>query len=94
MKVDKVIKNTQPAELEVAEITLLSEEEYEAAKENIPAVNTWWWLRSPYASHSKRAGAVAYDGWVRNNNVLLTTERDPLYESGIWNQQNWKLVIR
>ena len=64
MKVDKVIKNTQPAELEVAEITLLSEEEYEAAKENIPAVNTWWWLRSPYAHDSEQAGDVDDDGWV------------------------------
>ena len=66
MKAKKIIKTTETIELEIAEITLLSKEEYEAAKEYIPAVNAWWWLRSPIANLSMSAGIVDYDGWVFN----------------------------
>ncbi|MBR6252749.1 MAG: hypothetical protein IKR04_02805 [Clostridia bacterium] len=45
MKAKKIIK--QEIDLDIAKITLLSEEEYEAAKNIIPVRDDRWWLRSP-----------------------------------------------
>ena len=45
------------------EITLLTEEEYEAHREQIPPVNHWWWLRSP-GFYSNRAAGVNDGGSV------------------------------
>ena len=47
MKAKKIIVSTAEIELEIAEVTLLSAEEYKLYKERIPAVHCWWWLRSP-----------------------------------------------
>ena len=38
------------------EITLLTKEEYEAYKEQIPLIYDWWWLRSPGGSSNYAAG--------------------------------------
>ena len=45
------------------EIFLLSKEEYEKHKKNIPVVNNWWWLRSPGYS-SRSTAYVDLDGSV------------------------------
>ena len=47
MKVHKQIVSTKDIDIQICDITLLSAEEYMVAKENIPPVNEWWWLRSP-----------------------------------------------
>ncbi len=49
------------------EITLLSAEEYEKYKDNVPPINCSWWLRSPginsnRASHVDSGGSVDDDG--------------------------------
>ena len=46
MKVDKYV--TKEIEVDVQEITLLSMEEYEAARAHIQPISNWWWLRSGY----------------------------------------------
>ena len=53
---------------EVKEVTLLSIAEYEAAKEYIPMINCWWWLRSPgsssyFAAYVSTVGGVGADGY-------------------------------
>ena len=58
MKVEKIIKNTKEIDLQIEEITLLSKEEYLAAKDIIPARHDWWWLRSPYRYDTNYAGVV------------------------------------
>ena len=45
------------------EIFLLSVDEYKQYKENIPRMNSWWWLRSP-GSFGIDAAIVDYDGSV------------------------------
>lgn len=49
MKAEKIIiiQTTVNVDLDIKEITLLSIEEYRATQEYIPAINKWWWLRSP-----------------------------------------------
>lgn len=42
----KKIRTTY-ADVKVKGITLLSAQEYEKAKDYIPLLNDWWWLRSP-----------------------------------------------
>ncbi len=49
--------------LKVTGITLLSIKEYETAKEYVPLVNGWWWLRSP-GDISGRAAYVEHYGRV------------------------------
>ena len=49
--------------LEVEEITLLSIEEYEKHKKEIPAIHAWWWLRSPGCCVAG-AASVSYGGSV------------------------------
>ena len=44
MRVEKVAKD--PIEIEIKDITLLSEEEYEKVRDIIPACNIKWWLKS------------------------------------------------
>ena len=53
------------------EIFLLSVEEYEKYKDEIPKIKKWWWLRSPginhfYLANVDRGGSVFCSG----NNVL------------------------
>lgn len=51
----------------VSEITLLSEEEWEKAKEikSVPKYASWWWLRSP-GYFSNYATDVGYKGNISN----------------------------
>ena len=49
------------------EITLLTVEEYERYKPQIPTINAWWWLRSPGydqddAALATAGGGVDYNG--------------------------------
>ena len=59
-------------DLTITGITLLSIEEYEATKDNIPLVKDWWWLRSP-GRHSTYAANVTFYGSVSlsGSNVVL-----------------------
>ena len=45
---------------DIKSVTLLSFEEYRDNKEIIPAVNSWWWLRTP-GSFKKNAAYVFID---------------------------------
>ena len=47
MLASKIITFLEPVDLDIAEVTLLSTEEYTANKNVIPLINKWWWLRSP-----------------------------------------------
>ena len=67
MEAEKLITTTEPIELEITEITLLSKEEYEKAKENIQLLACWWWLRSPGRSYY--AAYVYGGGWVCANGI-------------------------
>ena len=70
MNVEKIITTTEPIELEITEIALLSKEEYEKAKENIPMLPCWWWLRSP-GGRSINAAYVDIDGWVYDHGYYV-----------------------
>ena len=63
MKVSKQIITHEPMDITIDEITLLSVEEYERCNEHIPAVNDWWWLRSP-GLDSNRAAYVHIAAFV------------------------------
>lgn len=58
MKVNWLVVTKKEADLDIAEVTLLSAEEYEAAKDVIPMRDEFWWLRSPCSEGSNRAGFV------------------------------------
>lgn len=47
MIVEKIITRTEPIEIEVEGVTLLSVEEAQAAKEWLKPMRGCWWLRSP-----------------------------------------------
>ncbi len=52
MNIEKQVTSYVEIAIKVTDISLLSNEEYEATKDNIPAVNDWWWLCSPsWLSH-------------------------------------------
>ena len=68
MKIEKVIMTTQEQELEIKEVTLLSECEYTEYETNIPPANEWWWLRSPGDSRYD-ATTVNYDGSLSDYDV-------------------------
>ena len=69
MEIQKHIVTTQKQDIQIEEVTLLSKEEYHAAKENIPPeprFHGWWWLRSPgrcpsYAASVGRSGSLRVD---------------------------------
>ena len=61
MKIDKIVTSTIEQEAQFIGMTLLSKEEYKLYAENIPAVNFWWWLRSP-GNLSNRASIVGIVG--------------------------------
>lgn len=63
MLIERKIREEINESLKVMGITLLSIEEYEAAKEYIPLFNGWWWLRSP-GLYNNRAAGVITDGSV------------------------------
>ena len=64
MTAKKIIQATEPVELDVQEVTLLSKEEYKAGRKYIPLHDSWWWLRSPNESSTYYAGYVYVDGEV------------------------------
>ena len=65
------------ADIEISEITLLSVEEYRAARQNIPVISEWWWLRSPgsfdyIAAYVDSGGSVnAYGNYVNYANNCI-----------------------
>ena len=67
----KAFKQTivkEEVDIEIKEVTLLSEEEYKQNSHIIPAVNWWWWLRS--LGHFQYSAAyVDSDGSLYNDNV-------------------------
>ena len=58
------------SKLQVNEVTLLSVEEFEAARGLIPLLNEWWWLRSP-GGNSSRAATVSSYGRVNTLGSLV-----------------------
>ena len=69
------------------EITLLTKEEYEAHREQIPPVNDWWWLRSP-GDDSNYAAGVRSGGSVYNGGDGVRHDYDavrPALKSAILN---------
>ena len=65
MKVDKIVTIIESAEIEILDVTLLSEKEYEKCKDIIPKTYEWWWLRSPGDYHNY-AVMVSTDGSLRD----------------------------
>lgn len=47
MKVEKQIIARKAVDISIKDITLLSIEEFEQYRDNIPLLNVLWWLRSP-----------------------------------------------
>lgn len=47
MKVEKQIIARKAVDISIKDITLLSIEEFEQYRDNIPLLNALWWLRSP-----------------------------------------------
>ena len=60
---------------EFDEIFLLSAEEYEKYKPNIPYIRCWWWMRSP-GYNSDCAALVNYDGSVCNSGNYVNINSD------------------
>ncbi len=67
---EELTKSTQPTPVEnmvntpkLAGITLLSLEEYQELKPNIPPLDAWWWLRSPIDGSSYASG-VSFSGYA------------------------------
>jgi len=59
MIANKRIVARVPVDIQIAEVTLLSKEEFEIAENNISAIRGWWWLRSPgFTLHN---AALVYD---------------------------------
>lgn len=77
MIAQKQIITTEPVDIKITGITLLSVEEYEACKDVIPRAVSWWWLRSPSAHYVKYVAYVVYDGWVYDLNVDFGTGARP-----------------
>ena len=46
MKIEKIITTTQTEDIEISEVTLLSDEEYLAYRDNIPNIFNTWWLKT------------------------------------------------
>lgn len=63
MKAGRFIK--KKVDIDIIDITLLSREEYDAAKSIIPLISNWWWLRTPYLSAVANVCYVDDVGFVR-----------------------------
>lgn len=61
MNVTRLVKTNFETDVRFAGITLLSVEEYEECKKNIPLLKHWWWLRSP-GIYDNCAAIVDSDG--------------------------------
>lgn len=70
MIIKKHIKTFYEQDIEFSEITLLSVEEYSSNENIIPAVNGWWWLRSP-GDYQYYAALVYPDGSLYYNFVYI-----------------------
>ena len=73
MKAEKI--TTENIDLNIEEVTLLSEEEYVESKDNIPFWGERWWLRAP-GNTQNNAVYVYTDGslygtYVNNQNVVV-----------------------
>ena len=64
MKAEKIIIKTEPINIEIGKITLLSIKEYREAEKNIECVNNNWWLRSPGTYDGDAAFVDGEDGDV------------------------------
>lgn len=64
MKAEKIIQTTEPVNLDIEGITLLSRSEYKEYRDRIPARKFWWWLRSPDKYYGIYAGVVDDDGSI------------------------------
>ena len=67
--------------MEITGATLLSKEEYEASKDNIPPFDNWWWLRSPSIYDKYYNQAVCVDGDY--GNLIDSGENVALGEIGV-----------
>lgn len=72
MLIERRIREEDSGLLKVEGITLLTIEEYEKAKEHIPRMVEWWWLRSPgygkfHVANVLRNGSVRMDGHIIDN---------------------------
>ena len=63
MIVNKVIKTTEPVEISVTDVTLLTEKEAKALPERLRLHHNWWWLRSS-VGFCITAACVSIDGSV------------------------------
>lgn len=61
MKAIKEIISTQEVDIDIEDVTILSAEEYEIAKDVIPLIHRCWWLCSP-SDYPLHAACVDYDG--------------------------------
>ena len=63
MEIEKIIETTKKEEIDITEITLISAEEFEEAREIIPPGNeVWWWTRTPVAGDAGRVRVVSAGG--------------------------------
>ena len=63
----------------ITNVTLLSKEEYEEYKDNIPENGQFWWLRSP-GSTATHAAMVHRDNYIVNINVNMSMPVRPILE--------------
>jgi hypothetical protein len=74
MKIYKEVAKHDDAVLEVSEITLLSVEEYNAAKEYIPEAKYCWWLRTAGNTPIDAALVLAF-GRLREAGYIVSSEK-------------------
>ena len=68
MKAEKRIITMEPVDIQIEEVTLLSEEEYDDCKKYIQLCEWWWWLRSP-GYNQYYAARVSCVGPIYNRDV-------------------------
>lgn len=78
--------------LDIQGITLLSKEEYRAAKDIIPRINDGWWLRSP-GNYSHSAAFVHNDGFVGEYGRLVNHDGGAVRPALIVNQESANLCL-
>lgn len=86
------ILNPKEILLDIQGITLLSKEEYRAAKDIIPRINDWWWLRSP-GNYSDFAAYVGNDGSVFNRGRHVCNDCGGVRPALIVNQESANLCL-
>ena len=63
MNAEKIITTTEPIDLDIQGITLLSIDEAKQLPRKVLAASDWWWLRSP-GYYSIDAAFVHFGGYV------------------------------